>query len=885
MDEILKEKEKLKQSKKKYLLKISQIDNDLLIIEKKLSKCSNEEIDNILPLSIKQQQVVDAREDNILVISVAGSGKTHVIITRYVNLILKHNVTPESVLLITFTKKAGNEMLDRLQNIIPSKLPFHTGSLHGLVYRILQKYTNINPTILSEKDLLEMLVIETRKELQEINISENIKKIIETNIFIIIDQASITFPVNFKLILKKYNLSKYNNLIIQIHKRINKRKKTENIMDFNDLLIAFCNFLKTSKSIDFKNQIKYIFFDEFQDINPIQNYILTILANTSKLMCVGDDSQAIYSFRGATISCILDFNKNFTTSSKYILEENYRSTPSIIHFCNDIINKNVMQYKKTVKPIQKEVGDKPNILGFNSNDEQYKWVFNDIIDKINNGTKLSEIVILARNKKSINKIEMLFISQKIPIVKLSGLAILEKDYIKDILGFIIIIINPKSTIHWKRILKLHKHLDKIDEIVEKSSNMLNTLKDLSLVHNDINIFVNIITNISNHNSSTEKIKIIINYLEKLWIEKKINYNKYDINLLLSLIKKSTLEQFICELQLDQDIEIIYDDAISLSTIHGSKGLEWKNVYIIDVNSNELPNLWSKYDYFIDEINNIEEERRLFYVAASRAKKYLTITYNSNMSPFIKELNFNLYIPNNITLLHLQTINSHIINYVSRKNNTYMNNLCELNIKEKIIHDEINIRFPNHFLNNLVYKMIHNNYYDKIIGFEINSESSNILEYKKQKHWSTLLDIILTLESKNKSDSIIKTESNILANDAILIYKNIELGIIKLIDICFLNSENLYINYKIPNFDKFKESIDLLFDDIIVDVKATSTESCTLSNLSRLLFYGYELKKKNIHINKIIFYNIYNGLIKIIDTTTFNFDLYYKDNINLYNNIK
>jgi len=455
MQKLLKKKEELKLLKNKYEKKLFLIENELIKFEQEITKFSENELVDSLKLSEQQKNIVNANDDNILVIACPGAGKTHTLISRYINLILKKNIKPESILLITFTKKAGQEMLHRLEDIIPSKLPFHTGSLHGLSYRILQKYNNINYTILDERethDLLKneaLLVLDTIKD-----IDEEILNTIKIKISRIIDQVSTTYPLNFKLILKKLNLTKYSSIINQIYKGFTKRKKNENAMDFNDLMIQFCDFLKSPKSQDFRDNIKYVFFDEYQDVNPIQNYILTLLKQQSKIMVVGDDAQSIYSFRGSSVKYIYNFPNDFLPNNKYFLVENYRSTPSIVNICQNIIEKNLNQFEKHVTSVQTEIGIKPSIHAFttvNKNitaqEEQYKWIVKDIIRKMELGMPLSSMVILARTNRSLNNIELEFVSNKIPIIKQLGTALLDKYHVKDFLAFVIIINNPKSSIH------------------------------------------------------------------------------------------------------------------------------------------------------------------------------------------------------------------------------------------------------------------------------------------------------------------------------------------------------------------------------------------------------------------------------------------------------
>jgi len=483
MQELINKKEELKLLKNKYEKKMFLIENELIKYEQEITKFSENELVDSIKLSDQQKIIVNADDENILVIACPGAGKTHTLISRYINLILKKKIKPESILLITFTKKAGQEMLHRLEDIIPTKLPFHTGSLHGLSYRILQKYNNINYTILDEKETHELLKYEASLILDTItDVDEDIINLIKVKIVKIIDKVSTTYPLNFKIVLKKMNLLKYNLIINQIYKEFTKRKKNENAMDFNDLMIQFCDFLKSPKSQDFKDNIKYVFFDEYQDVNPIQNYILTLFKQQSKIMVVGDDAQSIYSFRGSSVKYIYNFPNEFLPNNKYFLVENYRSTPSIVNMCQNIIEKNLNQFEKQVKSVQIESGIKPSIHAFtkvNKNitaqEEQYKWIVQDILQKMNMGIPLSRMVVLARTNRSLSNIELEFMANKISVIKQLGSALLDKYHVKDFLAFIIIVNNPKSSIHWKRIISIHKGFNaiKANEIVEGSINIYN----------------------------------------------------------------------------------------------------------------------------------------------------------------------------------------------------------------------------------------------------------------------------------------------------------------------------------------------------------------------------------------------------------------------------
>jgi DNA helicase-2/ATP-dependent DNA helicase PcrA len=921
MDKLLKQKEELNINKIKYQRKLFVIENQLIQIEKEMAKFSEETLIDSLTLSDQQKSIVDANEQNILVIACPGAGKTHTLISRYINLVLKLNIKPEEVLLITFTKKAGQEMLKRLEDIIPNKLPFHVGSLHGLSYRILQKYNNINYTVLDEKEARELLKYEANIILSTSQIDIDDINMIKIKICTIMDQVAITYPLNFKIILKKFNLTKYNNIINQIYKGYSKKKKQENYIDFNDLMIMFCDFLKSSKSDEFKNQIKYIFFDEYQDINPIQNYILSIFKNKANIMVVGDDAQSIYSFRGSSVNFILDFPSIFQPNKKYLLVENYRSTPSIVNLCENIISKNTNQYEKNVKSIQTAPGVLPDIIGFDLNniglnstnftsntknitprEEQYKWIINDIKNKIQNNVKLSDIVILARKNDLLNNIELELIANKIPFVKQLGLSLLDKHNIKDFLAFIIVLNNPKSSIHWKRIINLHSgwNINTASALVESSNNIYEKIKEISNINNEMLELICFFNQIKQINKDKDKAQFILNYLEKLWLNKYKQSQNYsqDILSLLYYLRNSSLNDFIADLYLNQDIESTSENVIFLSTVHGSKGLEWNHVYLMDMNNTDFPSV--KQQYFTNELDEMEEERRLFYVACSRAKKYLTITYHTdsktNMSPFIRELDDKYFLGNNINYASIDLINNIPKDITNLLKNYGHHNICSLiknlNTKEKILNNEMNIpvtisKFKNkqiigNFIDYLIPKILQNNYPEKLKKFNLNlihryPEFSKKIyhEYIDENcHWLNLLENIFYISKYNydTNNEIDIIKDFLLSNEQTEFYKELEMSIKKMVEM--FKPKTIYSHYNI-NFDLLKAEIDLVMDDVLVEIKVSSNEICNLTYLSQTFTYAYLMFKKGIKINKVCLYNVQNGIINIIDTSTFDFKLFYE----------
>jgi len=784
MDIIKDKKDQILQTINEYMKKIFELENELLNLEKELASFSEEMILDNLKLSPMQQEIVDATEDNILVVACPGSGKTHTLISRYIKLVVTNVIKPEETLLITFTKKAGLEMLHRLTNILPTKLPKHVGSLHGLSYKVLQEAFDISYSVLDEKDTKDFIKDIINSKLigsQQFNLDESEMEMLRSKIHMIIDAASTSYPFDIKPTLKKYNMERYTkecNMIVRLYQM---KKKKENLVDFNDLMVLFCKYLDDKKSEEYRNSIKYVFFDEYQDVNMIQNYILKKLAVNSKIMVVGDDAQAIYAFRGSSVKYILNFDKEFNTMNKlskmYLLEENYRSTPSIVNFCQDIISHNMKQFNKKVQSKQDKIGLKPNIVGFKTSKEQYKWIVEDIMKKNAEGIKFSEMVILSRKNNLLGDIELHLIGQKIPVSKHLGLSLLDKSHIKDFLAFAIILNNNKSSIHWKRIISMHPgyNIKKANNIIEGNDNILNCLKNY--ISNNETILKNLyetVINIKKMKRDIEKAKHIIKYLENLWLIRRESVENfiYDIHNLLNYMKDSTLDNFINDMYLNQEVETNLDNVLYLTTVHGAKGLEWSYVYIIDVDSKNFPSIRPKY--YIDEIDENDEERRLFYVAASRAKKYLYITYSedsgpdymTSASPLLKEINNELYSNyGNIVKADFKpslVISQDVINYLRLVGyNKISEMLSSINNTKSYINKSMDIprfieKLPNriiigNFIDYLIAKMLHVNFQNKVIKFDLNLVHKEMfpqkiyLEYiDMMTDWRNLLEHIFLL---------------------------------------------------------------------------------------------------------------------------------------------
>jgi len=928
MEKIIKKRDKIHKKLKKCQRKIHDLEYELIELERDATEIDEKEIIKQMNLNEQQNKIVDAKQEkeNILVLACPGSGKTHTLISRYINLVTNHssgvNIDPEKILLITFTKKAGQEMENRLKGLIPTKLPHYVGSLHGLGYRLLQRFNKINYTVLDEKDskLLLRDVIDSTISID--SIEDDDISIIKSKASMIIDQASTSYPINLTNVLAKLNLENYLSVFKNILKNYQETKKKQNLVDFNDLMVLLANFLKTKKADEFLNSIEYIFFDEYQDVNPIQNFILSMFKEKTNIMVVGDDAQSIYKFRGSDIKYIWNFSDEFKPTETYYLESNYRSTQEIVNFSQSIIKNNHGQFKKKVVAVNDRSGTKPHVLAFKDVNkvDQYRWIAEDIKKRHDNGVSYSDMVILARKNSLLDKIEYELLSHQIPIVKHLGISLLDKNYIKDFMAFIVILVNNKSSIHWKRILALHPEIGvvKANEIIEFNSDIRLSIKtlvnDSTFYKRTIGTLDAVLTIISNTNLIMEKVKHIILYLQFLWKQNKTTYKSANIEnmvedtkILLNYISNtSSLEEFINDLYLNKEVDQDFEESVYLTTVHGSKGLEWEYVYIIDMDSSNFPAVMPKF--FNEELDEMEEERRLFYVAASRAKSQLVLTYNADlhperlcyMSPLLKEVSCDLYIPYgvedvNITLTG--NVSKDVTNYLRYNGfNKIRNMVSNLKFETKGVNKQID-NFANlqklskgyynkvilgNFLDYTISKMILVNFPKEIKHFDLNlihkqPEFLQSANNKKIYHnyidkisdWKDILEDIFNISIYKMKVVSEELKDFLLGSEMYKLLLSIEKGLISFLKKTNTKISKIFTHYNIT-FDLTRGELDLLVDDHLIEIKSSVYQAATLANVSQALIYGYLVEKKEVKINKVSIYNPLMGISTTFDTSNFNF---------------
>ncbi|MFW6230102.1 MAG: ATP-dependent helicase, partial [Halanaerobium sp.] len=526
------------------------------------------------------------------------------------------------------------------------------GTFHHVGNYYLRRYANElgydrNFTILDQEDSKNLIQV-VADEVDEEGDLPSAK-----SIQMIISLATNSNESVLEIADGQINSNSAREKIIEVEKRYQKKKKEKNLMDYDDLLL---NWLKLLKDPKIKNKIakrfKYILVDEYQDTNVIQDELLEKLSSYHKnLMVVGDDSQSIYSFRAAEIKNILNFSEKYP-ANVFKLETNYRSTPQILRLANCIIENNTSKLDKQLKSVKKE-GTNPVVACLTSPREQSKF----IVQKIKNKLKPEESAILFRAHYHAAGLELELAKEGIPYIVRGGTRFFEQAHVKDISAFLKLLVNFRDEPSWIRVLKKQEGVG--DAYAQRATNVITSfnsqeeittnkkmvLKEIpSRVASKVEEVLDLMTSIQNAEKTEEGLEDLLENWYKDKLESDYDNSRERMDDLKQLIDLSkdydNLQEMLSDFALSEEFQINKgtEDALTLSTIHQAKGLEWKNVFIISLKEGKFPHKKSV------EENLIEEERRLFYVAVTRCKENLFLTYpvfekrgSSNPSRFLREV--------------------------------------------------------------------------------------------------------------------------------------------------------------------------------------------------------------------------------------------------------
>ena len=625
-------------------------------------------------LNDKQKEAVLATEGPCLVIAGAGSGKTKVLTHKIAYLLSEKNVKPWNILSITFTNKAANEMKQRVEKLVgEASQEMWLGTFHSICVRILRRFID---RIGFDTTFLIFDSTDQRTLVKECIKSIGLDDKLFTDRSVL---SEISNGKNDMLEPKAYQV-KYNGdfrkeKIGEVYELYQKKLKENNALDFDDIINYTIKILTENPDVleYYTEKFKYVLVDEYQDTNKAQFMLVSILASKyGNITVVGDNDQGIYSFRGADITNILNFEKDFPGSKIVKLEQNYRCTGNILKAANAVIKNNENKYDKKLWT-KNEKGSLPTVNQAEDEYDEASYIVKQInMLKMEEYLKLSDFVILYRMNSQSRAIEDIFRRENIPYKIIGGLKFYERKEIKDIIAYLRLIFNTSDNLSLKRIINEPKRgigktsLDNIQDISDKTGkSMYEIIKyaeqyELNRVKANSIQFVEVIEELRkqvNQIPISELIKLTLNktgYVKALENENTIEAESRIQNLEEFLtvaiefeeqMAENTLAEFLESISLTSDIDNMEEseDTVTLMTLHSAKGLEFPVVFLVGMEEGIFPGYKS-----IGEIKELEEERRLFYVGITRAMQYLYLTcakrrtifgstsYNQ-MSRFLKEI--------------------------------------------------------------------------------------------------------------------------------------------------------------------------------------------------------------------------------------------------------
>ncbi|TGL36445.1 ATP-dependent helicase [Leptospira koniambonensis] len=589
-------------------------------------------------LNEKQKEAIETLNGPVLVIAGAGTGKTKTIVHRLSKLV-ESGIPAENILLLTFTRKASREMLSRAVSLLDKRCArVHGGTFHSFGSHILRKYAPVlgfssQFSVLDESDtsdIFQLLRTEGEYAKQKSRFPSN-------DTLISLHSSIINRGKSLEELLEAENpkFLDQKSAIRKIFQEYANYKKQRSLLDYDDLLTYTRDLLNKNETVRKKvsEQYKYIMVDEFQDTNQIQAHITCLLAlDHENILVVGDDAQSVYSFRGADVNGIFNFPKLFPKTKTIYLERNYRSTPSILNLANVVLANFREKYEKYLYT-KNEDFQKPTLIGYADELEEAEGIADLILERREDGVPLKDIAVLFRSGWNSNQLELVLSQRNIPFLKFGGKKFVESAHAKDYLSLLKIRENKTDSVSWLRVLLLLPGIGaakarSILTDLEKSGGNLERIvsesKGTTASHlKELNHLIN-----ESEKDLKNLLGKFIDYYSPL-LEKKYDDFKRrleDLNAFLTLSQKyETLHEFLVDMSLEGPSPSLdkispeeEDERLVLSTVHSSKGLEFDTVVLLNVSEGSFPSGRGE--------KNLEEERRLFYVGITRAKKKLVLTY-------------------------------------------------------------------------------------------------------------------------------------------------------------------------------------------------------------------------------------------------------------------
>ena len=586
-------------------------------------------------LNKEQLEAVKYKDGPLLVMAGAGSGKTKVLTTRIAYLI-SEGIDPSNILAITFTNKAASEMKGRVCNMIGNVANYmQISTFHSFGLSILKKYyekvgLHKNFTILDSDDtvaLVKKILVDNDYDIKLYK-PKSIRNQISSS------KNELVSPDK----LSTLSASDYDNVVVFVYRKYQQMLLKNNSVDFDDLLTLPIHIFNKNKDIlaMYQDLYKYILIDEYQDTNYVQYVLVKLLSDKYENICVvGDQDQSIYGFRGSNYRNILNFEKDYKNAKIIILEQNYRSTKNILGAANCVITHNKFRKDKNLWTMN-DAGDKIIYKRCTDERDESYFVTSNILSLLKSGVKRDKIAVLYRTNAQSRTIEEAMLEANIPYKVIGSFYFYNRKEIKDLISYLKLIYNNNDDLSLKRIINVPKRkigiktIAKIEnKAIENNTSLLNAIESGSEL--EFNHLIEKLTLESDNMSLTELVDAILNEtgmkkelemdnsieslarIENLEEFKSITKNfenKYGI---------ISLENFLDEISLVSDVNLNKDvsDVVTLMTVHAAKGLEFDYVFIIGLEEGVFPHSRSLFNE-----DELEEERRLFYVAITRAKKKL-----------------------------------------------------------------------------------------------------------------------------------------------------------------------------------------------------------------------------------------------------------------------
>ncbi len=617
-----------------------------------LKRTAARAVDYEKELNEAQLKAVTTTEGPLLIVAGAGTGKTRTLVYRVARLV-EIGAKPESVLLLTFTRRAAASMLTRAAALADARCQrVSGGTFHSLGHSVLRKFADEagvakNFTVLDQSDTEDLIDL-LRRQIRLTKAQHFPRKRTIAAMF--------SMMVNKVLSLKQVLNQHYPQFVDERHnletlfKTFEEFKRSRHMLTYDDLLVRFREALENSATMreQISDQYRYIMVDEYQDTNKLQAQIVKLMtARHDNVAVVGDEFQSIYSFRGASHRNMIEFPKLFPSAKIIKLEENFRSTQPILDVANAIISDVKESFKKRLYS-RIEGGQPPVIVSAHDENEQSRFVAQRIADLREEGVPLSEIAVLFRSSSHSFDLEIELGKHGIPFRKFGGIRFAESAHIKDALSFLRVVVKPSDTLSWFRALKLIDHIGdatvyQILEYLGVEQREFRSPRTRAAVFKKLQRFParpaykaqlmrlgRVLCTVVESKTPGEQLSAVLRFYRPLLKNKydDVQRRGRDLEHLQSIAKRyKTAAKLLDDIALDPT-EVVQENQprrsvgfVTLSTVHSAKGLEWDNVFLIWMTDG-----WFPSSRFQDEFDDYEEERRLLYVATTRAKKDLHFVY-------------------------------------------------------------------------------------------------------------------------------------------------------------------------------------------------------------------------------------------------------------------